>query len=618
MPTKTQQRIKAAKERADLRAALNREAVERLRAKAIRTRGAAMAPTMTRLAIAGYDNAKRSRLRAGPSPTPGSSASQLDRWTREKLIRECRDLGRNNSIARAMTARQQDMIVGDGAIVTSTTNDEAWNEEADAMWNAWADCHNPAVYGHPDIRKRMSFWRICRAVVRAWLTDGDVLAIRTDTGSLSMVSAERIISPDAGYGASPTMRDGVELDQYGAPTRFHVAEYVGDGSQVSMNTRAFGAEDCMFLANPTHDDFDAVRGEPGLQAVIDRVEQLDRFIMNVGVAAEVATMFGLIFKTERPVDLQTALEAATPDQPSRSSSDHDSNELELQAGFGFHAKPGESIEQVKPEQPTTNFREYVLTCLMLIAAEMNQPLVLSHFDSTGLSWSNIKSLMAISHRGGVNLQDYLGHAFVRPVRAWKIREWMDAGELRAIDDYDKCEVKWPEPPVLDFTSEAKGLGEAVGMNLITHDQATRMLGTGRGKDVRRVRSEERKNEIELGIAPADLPGAKRPGREATENTGTPSDTLEEVPELDDAGNVIEKVGSPKPGEVDVGKTAFLVGDKTVGVTIASSTKAGTMTREAGIAILEKMVGLDRATAETIAVDPDPSEAPEPTTTEPTE
>lgn len=515
--------IASAEERARLRAARNRGAVELVRAKAIKAKAKyledAMANAAPFRARAGYDNARRTRLRAGARPTAGSSSSQLDRTTREKLIRECRDLYRNNSIARAIGTRVLDMIVADGAIVTSTTQNQAWNERADAMWNRWADATAPDEVGHPDVRRRMNFWRIVRGAVRAWLTDGDQLIVRTNTGSLSVVTAERIVPPGNKFAATPTMVDGVEMDANGRAIAYHVAEYQGDGANVGMKTRRIDAADCMFLVNPVHDDPDMVRGEPWLQAAIDRIEQLDRYIFNVGVAAEVSTLFGLIFKSERPKDLQDALEAATPDQETRGSNEHNSNELEIQSGFSFTCKPGESVEQVKPEQPTQSYKEYVLASLMLISAEMGLPLVLSHFDSSGLSWSNIKSLMAIMQRGFAVPHDYLSTELVRPVRSWKIRQWIDAGELDDNDEWDRCEVKWQEAPVLAFAEEAKGYAEAVQNNAMTHDQMTRALGTGRGIDVAKARSEEIKRDAELGITPAETPGAKR----RTDATGEPNE-----------------------------------------------------------------------------------------------
>jgi len=105
----------------------------------------------------------------------------------------------------------------------------------------------------------------------------------------------------------------------------------------------------------------------------------------------------------------------------------------------------------------------------------------------------------------------LAPAFVAEVRRRKLEQWIDQGLLPANDELERCEIVFPSAPVFDFKSEVDGFGVAVEKNLMTHDQATRALGTGRGADIVAARAVEMAEQRARGIAPTVTPGSVPPG-----------------------------------------------------------------------------------------------------------
>lgn len=500
--------------------ARNELAQETLRGRMLR---AQLAATSGRVGpSATYRNATRTRVRPGPIPSGGSAQKHLRYAVRSNLRRDCQDLQRNSLVARVAVKRLADLLIASGAVVESTSRDPAWNRLADEAWIAYADATMPDVYGHPDVRRRATYWQLLRQAISAFATDGDVLQVFTRDGSLQFVESERIVSPSgvgyaqaisaapqAGQGGSLII-DGVECSRVGTPIAYHVAEWDASGGSVVQTSRRVSADAAVLLVNPLDEKIGLVRGEPALQAAIERIERLDNYVHKTGLAAEIATLFGLVVTDEAPGEIQSAFEAGTGNQPAKANAD-EPNEIELQAATVQFMRRGGQVTQVKPEYPTTNYRDYVTTEMGLILADMGIPLPAAVFDASGMSWSNIKALLAMSMRSLEAAQDYLVSATIRRTRNFTIRRLIAEGLLPDRDDCDSCHVTMPAAPVVDFKSEVEGHVLAVNNLLETRDQATQAMGTGRASDIRFKRSLEARAEANLGVTPPMTPGATTSG-----------------------------------------------------------------------------------------------------------
>jgi len=488
-----------------------------------------------------YSAATRTRLRPGGRSSMGSAPMHLSPYVRDALTRDCQDLERNSTAARVIIRRAQQFIVGDGPIVRSTSKNPKAAAAYDRDFAAWSDALDPNLYGHPDIRGQQSLPEMLAATVSAWCTSGDELWVLTKGGQIQIVEAPRLVNPpEAGgaYGPSKPrpgggfIADGIETDAAGKPIRYHVADWNAYGQLGTAGTTVLDARYAWLAVNPIGVRAGFRRGEPALQAVLPTIERLDSYIEKVAVAAEIATLFAAIVTDDDPAGMQALFEQGTDAQPERSNTAAP-REVEINAGtIQFLGRKGE-VHQLRPEFPTTNFKDFVTFQLSLASAELGIPLVAVLYDSQSLSWSNIKAVLSLSMRSIEPAQARLAR-MVRWVRAWRIRRGIAQGLLPDSDDYAECTVEFPRAPVVDFGSEVKGYREAIDARLMTRDQAIQALGTGTFTSVKDACAAEEKDLAEAGIPAINTPGAKGgqtpPAPPAPEPPEAPEDANEDANE----------------------------------------------------------------------------------------
>jgi len=465
-----------------------------------------------------YESGRRTRLNSRPIPQGGSGDAHLDWNTRRKQRAACQQLVRVSPIGRAIVQRLSDMVIGDGFTCQALTRDTEWNAQAERLWSEWA------VNG-ADVRGMRSLWQIVHSVMLAMLTDGDMLVVKVAPQStdgppcIQLIESELIGSyqTSARGGSAPKAKgtneifDGVECDSFGRPVRFHVTTF---GASGVPNGKAdpIKAEDAIYLVNPRGQIVNNTRGEPGLQATIGAVERLDEYVESVAISARIATLLSLIIKTANPAQVQSALQEQAENVTGVNPNSTDPNEAFLAPGSFFALKPGESIEQIKPEQPGTNHVDFVMLQIQLIAAELGLPVILAQLDFSRVNFHSAKSALNVARRGFEVWQRFLADRLLVPLYRWRIQLAIERKELPANDDWDRVEMVAPPMPVIDFDKEARGYDFAVQANLMTRKHAIGQL-TGQDRDaVNAERAFEKAEDKRLGIEPPTMPGSVTPNQ----------------------------------------------------------------------------------------------------------
>lgn len=463
------------------------------------------------------------RTRSTSTATAASAVGHLNSYDRERIVLLCQDLARNNPIARSVIARKQEFTVGNGPIITSASEDAEFNAEADRLFN---DC----FYGHgeyetPPIEVR-GLWngvQILNAICKAWDTDGDCLLLHTGSG-VQLIESLLIRSESyRSYGAKVEVKlgnstvvgeevDGIIVDTSGNK---HLAYrlWKWDGSQVSTKFVRMQPADAstMFVSNPSADWIGAVRGEPALQALWEPITSLESFIRNTGAAAELATFFALLIKSDDAAQIQSADEAqADGSQPTSGPNHQDLYPFMLR-----YLKPGDSVEQIKPQFPQVGFGEFVKSMARVIGAEAAIPDAALMFDGSSLSWSNIKALMALAHARRKIEQDVLQRV-VRWMRNRILPGLCEAKGIALPDDWRRCEVVFNGVPVLSLGDEVKAWTEMVNNNFATHQQACDNFNTGNTASITKTRGEEKTLMQKAGVLPQAMPGVINPNASATQ------------------------------------------------------------------------------------------------------
>lgn len=465
-----------------------------------------------RFAASGYyENASTGgRLKTVRAMSPRAPWATLDKHTRDSLRRQVQQTERNNVLCRGIINRYVDFTVGDGPGFSFTSSDEAYNAEAKRLILAWMTNTLPDLVGKANLRGMTTYVDDLRETVRAArLVDGDLLKIRTfdqnGFGTLQYIEAERLCNKAQAYTDSDTMCGGVEMNALGQPTAFHIAGWQKNGLTLEQGTYEVPAEHARLIFNPVGFKNNQVRGEPQLQAALDLLDVLNGYIDSTALASEIATYIGAIFKSERPEDMRELMAAAAGNQPPRDNV-NEPEEVAFGPAFTHHCKPGEGVEQVKPEFPTTNFKEFVHAVVQIIGADIGLPLVILLYVTEQMSWSNLRGVLAIAARGFEYTQDWL----CREVRAdirWKLEEFIARGLLKKVEGWDTFDVKLPMSPVLDLDKEVGGFVRAVENNMMTEQMACEMLGMGVYEDIVKKRGANRRLAEKEGVLPPTMPGA---------------------------------------------------------------------------------------------------------------
>lgn len=460
-------------------------------------------------ALGGYDSGRpRNRLRIGRSnPQGGSAQSHLDYSTRGIMRRECQDLERNNIFARACVSRWIDFAFGDGPVVRFTTSNQEWNKRATEYIQKWMECDDEEQYGRANLTGLTSFIDDLREIGRAWLTEGDILIVKTTDstgkGCLQLIEAERLVNPDGATIESQAATGGaivggVEFNQRGEVTAYHVAEWDKLVGTTTQRTRRIAADMAWFLPNPSRFRAGQVRGEPGLQAGLRMFELMAGYIEDTAVAANIATYFSVILTSDRPADMVGMMTGFTEDQPDRDNSNQP-QEVQIGPGMVMAAKPGQKPEQMKPEQPTTQFKDFMHSCIQAIGADLGLPLALLMYLSEQMSFSNLRGTLAMAGRGFDHPRSVAAR-FVRSVIRWKVEEAIAGGILSDNDEWRNVHVSFPPMPVVDMKTEVEAWQAAIDAKLTTKGQAIENLGFGMGhQDIAEELAEEKTMEDSLGI-----------------------------------------------------------------------------------------------------------------------
>lgn len=104
-------------------------------------------------------------------------------YDRDAAIARCHDLVRNSAIARGIVDRVRDMTVGTGITPQAQTDDEAWNNQAEAFWRSWSKA--PETSGLSDMTD------VLKLSASSLITDGGVGILKHSNGSIQLVELSR-------------------------------------------------------------------------------------------------------------------------------------------------------------------------------------------------------------------------------------------------------------------------------------------------------------------------------------------------------------------------------------------------------------------------------------------
>lgn len=347
---------------------------------------------------------------------------------RDRIVARVRDLVRNDGWASGGVTRILDNAIGgnfrpvskpDYRALAAATGikafDAVWAEEfgtqVEAHWRSWAI--DPGRYS--DLQRSMTIPQMFRVGFRHKLVDGDALAIsywrpdRVEPGRARYATCMQLIDPDRLSNPNlqfdlPNMRGGVEIDADGAAVAYHIrAAHQGDWFVADKTVTWQRLERETKWGRPivVHDfDRDRAsthRGGAGIFApILTRLRMLAKYDQTELDAAIINAIFGAYI--ESPFDPQTVQDALGDTEElmmyqNERAKFHEERRIALGNSRMPHLFPGEKIETVAAERPSSNFKDFEAASLRNIAAGIGVSAQQLSNDWSDVNYSSARAAM---------------------------------------------------------------------------------------------------------------------------------------------------------------------------------------------------------------------------------
>lgn len=376
---------------------------------------------------------------------------------------------------------------------------DRWERNAEREFALWAqEC---------DAGRMMDFYEMQALVFLSWLMSGDVfctLPMIQRPGNpyalkIALIEADRVCNPPGQ--TDGRLRGGVEVDQFGAPVAYHIAQKhpldKSGGQNKWVRIPAFGAQ--TGRRNVLHImEFERPgqrRGVPILAPVIESLKQLARYSEAELMAAVISGMLTVFIKSETP---ETPLgEAILPEQQVDAA---DPNSYELGNGAIIALGPGEDVKEVNPSRPNTAFDGFVTSMSRQIGSALEIPheLLIKHFTA---SYSASRAALLEAWKAFRMRRAWLAAKFCQPIYNEFLFEAVARGRIEApgfFDDpairaaYAGAEWHGPSQGQIDPLKEVNAAAIRVREGFSTRArEAAELTGTDFERSLRQRIKEER-------------------------------------------------------------------------------------------------------------------------------
>ena len=339
----------------------------------------------------------------------------LNRWRLTRLRDRSRQLDREYALATGMLDRATENVIGHGMRCDPTTGDESTDEQLKELWPAWWDTADLAgMFSGPEIE---------RLTHRSFLRDGDVGLALVDRGPnlayVQTIEGDLIDTMNGGYDLAQRIAHGIKFNQDMRPLAYYVLGLALTG--VQMEATPVPAKDFVFYAR--RKSFTQIRGEPCFAQVERLFDQIDGYTEATVVAARIAACQGLIVRKmdggKIVGNLATQLNAKANPQKIES----------MEPGMVRYLNPGETIEQLRPNQPTQNFPDFIASLIRFTGITMGLPLELVFLDFSRTTYSSARASLLQAYASFRAAQQLFINQVMAPIYRWRVEKWVRDGIL---------------------------------------------------------------------------------------------------------------------------------------------------------------------------------------------
>lgn len=378
------------------------------------------------------------------------------------LTARSRDLGRNNGLMAGAMQTHRDNIVG--AVLRLSANPEyrllglnreqarEWGNTVEPRFRSWGDTTEC------DAQRTCTLLGIAHQALTGAMLNGDAIVLplwlprreaRWST-RLLVVESDRLSTPPW-LSANPTVRAGIETDQYGAPVAYHIQRYhPGDlcgsyavhtgGFQQWERIPAFtawGRRRVIHLHDK--DRTGQSRGKPLVSAVIRDFKMAGDYSSNELQASVANSLVAAFLESDLSQEASQSLFGEKPRDEWNMSVDEARGSLQslrhLKPGAIIPLPVGARLSSYSPGRPNAAFEAFMLAVLRHIAAGMNMSYELLLKDFSKTNYSSARATLLEVWRYFSGRRRWLTDVLLRPVYELWLEEAVNAGEVEAPDFY---------------------------------------------------------------------------------------------------------------------------------------------------------------------------------------
>ncbi|WZL14727.1 portal protein [Vibrio phage vB_VpaM_XM1] len=433
-----------------------------------------------------------------------------------------RDLFMGSPIATGALKTIRTNVVGHGLVLNShidykylgLTKEQAdeWEQNTEREFKLWANTQNC------DAARMCTFGQLQSLALLSALHSGDCFAalpIKKRVGSIydlriSLIEADRVCNPEP-KPKGKNIVGGVEVDEFGAPTFYHIAKHHPGSSVMGQKKEwksvpVFGSKTGRRQILHVWQDLERPgqrRAVPLLAPVIESIKQLTRYTEAELMAAVVSGMFTVFIKSETP---QTPLGQMIDDNDSvidgqgKVTNEDDDISYEMGNGAIVGLGENESIETANPGRPNTAFDGFIIAISRQIGAALEIPyeLLVKHFTA---SYSASRAALLEAWKMFRMRRQWLVQSFCQPIYEEWLAEAVAKGRIEAPGFFEDesvraawCGAKWhgPTQGQLNPLQEVKAATERVEQEFSTREQEAAEMNGGSWDEIHEVRTREEK------------------------------------------------------------------------------------------------------------------------------
>lgn len=335
-------------------------------------------------------------------------SEQMNQTQRDFIRARARDRERNSDLMQSILRALERNVVGTGFRIQSQCANEELGNYFEKIFDDWSKPRNCDVTG------QMSFWEICKMIVRRRCVDGGVLFIKTYTGNPKypfQLQIREIDDLDTALTVSTkgnTIVGGIEVNSYQKPIAYYLKKYSADG-WFTGETERIPAKRVIALWQKQMPS--QIREMSEMCSMLSRVNDIDDYIHTVSVKEKILASLSVFIKSSLP----NAVGLGSLGRNNRGATPAKYNFTEIMPGMIKKLNPGDDVSSVVPTGQAQNAKDYIATIQRMGSSSLGIGYELATRDMSNVNYSSARQNLLEDQKTFQDWQKWLIEHFLQEV-----------------------------------------------------------------------------------------------------------------------------------------------------------------------------------------------------------